>query len=241
MHLGQVGASIVRERSTQGTTPRFCGHPSMIPARAASPARSARANRGLTRGESRRHCGDRPRCAEITPVQPPESAPPDPIDALIMRLVRDREAVATPTDVAAIVERIATAPFSRRLLRVPARDRGLTYGGITVERLTDSLDYHLVKRVRDERQWAEGTTAAHYLRDLRAAARHPDARVLVYARQDDFAAATMSSTEEIVALHRRGMKWLAHLLVVYSARHGTVQTGYMFSGIQELMLPEVVR
>jgi hypothetical protein len=112
-------------------------------------------------------------------VQPTEPAPPHPIDALIMRLVRDHEVLATPDDVAAIVERIATAPFSRRLLRVPARDRGLTYGDITLERLTDSLDYHLVKRVRDEFQWAEGTSAATYLADLRTAARRPGARALV--------------------------------------------------------------
>jgi hypothetical protein len=155
--------------------------------------------------------------------------------------VRDHETGATPADVAAIVERIATAPFSRRLLRVPARYRGMTYGSIIVERLTDSLDYHLVKRVRDELQWAEGTTAAEYLRDLRAAARHPGARVFVYAWQDDFVAATMSSTDETVAAHRRGPKWHANLLVVYSARRGTVQTGYMCSGIQELTLPEVIR
>ena len=56
-------------------------------------------------------------------MQPPEPAPPDPADELIVRLVRDHEAVATLDDVAAIVERIAMAPFSRRLVRVPVRSR----------------------------------------------------------------------------------------------------------------------
>jgi len=174
-------------------------------------------------------------------VQPPEPAPPHPVDALIVRLVRDHEAVATPDDVAAIVERIATAPFSQRLLRVPARDRGLTYGGITVERLTDSLDYHLVKRVRDERQWAEGTTAAHYLRDLRTAVRSPGASLLVYARAGDICAATITSTEEAIPEGRLGPEWQSHVLVVYSARRGTLLTGHMFSAIQTINLPEAIR
>jgi hypothetical protein len=174
-------------------------------------------------------------------VQPPESAPPYPVDRLIMRLVRDPEAVATPADVAAIVDRIATAPFSQRLLRVPARYRGMTYGGITVERLTHSLDYHLVKRVRDERQWVEGTTTAHYLRDLRAAIQSPQASLLVYARAGDTCAATISPTHGAVPPWRLGSGQLPNMLVIYSAVQGALVTGHMLSAIETVSLPEDIR
>ena len=174
-------------------------------------------------------------------MQPPEPASSHPVDALIVRLVRDHQTVATPDDVAAIVERIATAPFSRRLVRVPVRVRGLTYGDIVVERLTDALNYHLVKRVRIDFQWAEGTTAAQLLRDLRAAAQSPQASLLVYARSGDICAATMTPTRRVVPLHRLGPESLPNLLVVYSALQGTLVTGHMFSTIERVNLPEAIR
>ena len=57
-----------------------------------------------------------------------------------MRLVRDPETVVTSADVAAIVERIATAPFNQRPMRVRTRERGLTYGDITLGSLAAPLD-----------------------------------------------------------------------------------------------------
>jgi hypothetical protein len=174
-------------------------------------------------------------------VQPPESAPPHPTDELIVRLVRDREAVATPTDVAVIVERIATAPFNHRPMRVRARDRGLAYGSIVIGQIADPLEFHLAKRVQQERQWIDGTTIDEYLSDLRTAVHHPYARVLLYDRAGQVCAATISPTEDIVPIHRRGRDWLPHMLVVYWAQRATIRTGYMFSGIQELNLPEAIR
>ena len=174
-------------------------------------------------------------------MQPPESAPSHPVDELIIRLVRDHETVATPADIAAIVERIATAPFNRRRVRVFGTDRNLTYGGAPIGRVADPLALHLAKRVELERQWAFGTSADEYLASLRVSAQYPRARVLVYERSADFVAATISPTELVVPVHRRGRDWDPHLLVVYSARHGVLRTGYMYSDFGELDMPEAIR
>jgi hypothetical protein len=174
-------------------------------------------------------------------VQPPEPAPIHPVDERIMRLVRDPETVATPDDIAAIVERIAMAPFNQRPMRVRTRERGLTYGDITLGSLAAPLDIHLVKRVLVEEQWSIGTTAEEYLADLRTAARYPQGSVLVYARSADICAATISPTIEVVPDHGRGRRALPHLLVVYSAVHSVVKTAYMYSDRSELDLPEAIR
>jgi hypothetical protein len=158
-----------------------------------------------------------------------------------MRLIRDPETVATPADVTAIVERIATAPFNRHPVRMRGRDRALTYGGITGGRLADPLALHLAKRGQQEKQWVAGTTADEYLADLRLSAQHPQARVLVYERSADIFAATISPTVEIVPGHRLGPEWLSHLLVVHSALYGVLRTGYMYSEFGRLDMPEAIR
>lgn len=167
--------------------------------------------------------------------------PPDTVDALIVRLIRDDRAVATPADVAIIVARIASAPFNRRPVRVPGPDRGLAYGGVVIGRTADPLDVRLAKRVVRERQWVDGTTVDEYLADLRASARHPAARVLVYERSGEAFAATISLTTQVVPSRRRGTGSLPLLLVVYSASYGVVRSAYMYSDFSELDMPEAIR
>lgn len=173
-------------------------------------------------------------------MQPPDSASPHPVDQLIVRFIRE-EIEASPEDVDRIVQRIATAPFNRRPTRVLSRERGMMYGDIVLGRMADPLVLHLVKRVVDEEQWAIGTTADEYLSDLRAAVLHPHAQIMVYERGGDLVAATMSPTDDIVPDNRRGVNWQPYLLVVYSARHGSVLSGYMFSTIEKLNLPERIK
>jgi hypothetical protein len=157
-----------------------------------------------------------------------------------VRLARG-EAEATPEDVDAIVQRMASAPFNGRPVRVPRLDRGLVYGDIVIGRIADPLDVHLAKRVRQEMQWVDGTTAEEYLADLRTAARLPHARLLVYQRGSDLVAAAIVRTVEAVPIEHLGPRWLPNLIVVHSARHGTLLTGYMFSDMSELDLPEEIR
>jgi hypothetical protein len=155
-------------------------------------------------------------------------------------LIRD-EADASSEDLDRIVQCIATAPFNPHPIRVRTRDRGLTYGRIVLGRSADSLDFHLAKRVQQEEQWIDGTTADEYRADLTAAVLHSGARLLVNERAGDVFSATISPTEEIVPVERRGENWLMNLLVVYSATHANLRTGYMFSSLATLNLPEAIR
>src|SRR2546429_6729293 len=104
----------------------------------------------------------------------------DPADALIREIILTKR---TPieSEIAVILGRMASAPFNRRQMKVPRRDRGHTYRGQTLGERADSLTYHLVKRVVIEEQWALGTTPDDYVEDLHRAVRDPQARLAVYA------------------------------------------------------------
>jgi hypothetical protein len=173
-------------------------------------------------------------------VQPLDPASPHPVDQLIVRLIRG-EIEASPEDVDRIVQRMATAPFNQHPTRVPLRDRGTVYGSIVLRRLADPLEVHLVKRVVVEEQWAFGTTMDEYLADLRSAILHDRASLLVYERTNDLVAATMTPTDDVVPASRRGVNSEPNMLVVYSARHGSVLSAYMFSTVERLDLPEAIR
>lgn len=173
-------------------------------------------------------------------MQPPDLASQHPVDQLIVRLIREK-IEASPEDVDRIVQRMASAPFSRRSVRVPSRERGMSYGDIVLGRVSESLAYHLVKRVRVEHQWADGTKADEYLHDVQIAAWHPAAQVLVYERSGDFFVATISPTTEVVPVERLGCDWQPNLLVVYSAQHAMVTKSYMFSSLEAVNLPERIR
>jgi hypothetical protein len=63
----------------------------------------------------------------------------------------------------------------------------------------------------------------------------------MYERGSDLVVATVSPAGDVVPAHRRGANWMPNLLVVYSALHGSVVTGYMFSTEDKLNLPERIR
>lgn len=136
---------------------------------------------------------------------------------------------------------MAEAPFDRREVPVPERLRGLAYQGHVLAARHDSLVYHLIKRILDERQWAEGTTIADYLADLRRAVLHSATRLAVYERRGGFMAVTLTQTVAVVPLARRAAGTLPHLLVVYSAERGMIITGYQVSSLDLTGIPEAAR
>jgi hypothetical protein len=173
-------------------------------------------------------------------VQPPDATSQHPVDLLIVRLIR-QEVDASPADVGRIVQRMATAPFNQHPVRVPGQDRGLIYSGAAIGRTSAPLSLHLAKRVVQDEQWTFGTTEDEYLADLRTAAQHPQARTLVYERTTDYVSATISPTVEVVPVQRLGRRSLPLLVVIYSARHGVLRTGYMYSDFSKLDMPEAIR
>src|SRR5215211_2778926 len=132
-----------------------------------SPARVNSSSRSPTRRRRRTRPGNR------HPVVPSQH----PADRLIRDLIATRRR-ATPEEVAAIIARMASAPFDGRTVRVVPALRGVLPGATA-----NALTSHLAKRVFDERQWASGTTADDYLNDLRRAVRSPAGRLLVYNRR----------------------------------------------------------
>lgn len=160
-----------------------------------------------------------------------------PVDTLIRDLIRTRRA-ASDDEIVRIIDRMATAPFDQRLVPVPMKLRGITYQGHTLGARADSLTYHLLKRVVDERQWAIGTTAAQYVADIGRAIRHPSARLTVYERRGGYMAATLTPTTAAIPVARRASGSLPALLVVYSADRGSILSGYHASGVTQTGIPE---
>jgi hypothetical protein len=139
-----------------------------------------------------------------------------PVDLLIRDLLGTGRA-ATPEEVAQIIERMATAPFTMRPRSVPVNERGITHLGITLGDRISSLDYHLVKRVTLEEQWAYGTIAEEYLHDLHQAVRHREAHLALYERRDGPIAAISCPAHLVVPLQRLGPEARELALVIYSA------------------------
>ena len=163
-----------------------------------------------------------------------------PADQLVRELIRTGRA-ATPDDVRRIIERMATAPFDPGAVRVRVSERGMHYQGRTIGARVDSLTYHLTKRVVLEEQWVDGKTAWQYIADLRAGVKHSDARVVVYARRSGYLAATTTPIARIIVPARQGARPLPKLLVIYSADHGMIVTGYQFSRLEEIGIPQEAR
>ena len=132
---------------------------------------------------------------------------------------------------------MATAPFSREIRRVPKKDRGYSYQGHVLGARTDSLTYHLIKRVVIEEQWIEGTTAPQYIADLRRAVRSRAIRLAVYVSGEDHRVAVIARTDRAVPPVRRGPRPEELLLVVYSANRGIIVTGYQVSSVAATSIP----
>lgn len=160
------------------------------------------------------------------------------MDSLIRAIILTRRQ-ATPTEVDQIIGRIASAPFETKPVRVPVQYR-VAFQGRTLRNREPSVLVHFIKRTLAERQWHRETTQDDYLADLWHAARAPEARVLAYTRWGERFAATITPTERVVPRGRLGPEFCGNLLVVYSADRGMIRTGYMFTDLADLDLPEDV-
>jgi hypothetical protein len=163
-----------------------------------------------------------------------------PVDRLIRELIASGR-MPDSEELTQIANRMATAPFDTRVIPVPVRMQGLVYQNQVLGTRADSLRYHVIKRVLDERQWANGTTPVQYVADLRRAVRNPLSRLGIYARRGGAIAVSLGSTEFAVPLSRRTRESLPNLLVVYSADRGTIISGYQASGLEQTGIPEDAR
>jgi hypothetical protein len=136
--------------------------------------------------------------------------------------------VASPRQVTAaertsIVRHIASAEFNRDGVTTEEQIRGLTYLGRTVEPWADSLFVHLVRRVLVQRQWADGTTEAMYLADLREAVLHTAADVRLGLAS---ALPTVQITAPLtVPEERRGPRAQPWIVVIYAPNRDRLVSG----------------
>jgi hypothetical protein len=163
-----------------------------------------------------------------------------PTDRLIRELIQTGH-LPLQGERAQIIERIAAAPFDPRVLPVRQRHRGLTYAGQTLGDRAPALIYHVVQRVVVDRQWGSSTGATDYLEDLHRSVLWPSALLAVYARRGGHTATVLTGTEDVLPAARRGPEWLPEFAVIYSADRGTIVTGYQFSSLATLALPDELR
>jgi hypothetical protein len=163
-----------------------------------------------------------------------------PADRLIRELVSTGRR-ATGDEIAQIVEQMAAAPFHRAVLLVARHLRGLAFQGRAIGDREDALTCHLIKRVVTDRQWAEDTSTADYLADLRRAVRAPAARLALYSRRGGHIAVTLAPTADAVPDARRAASSLPEILVVYSADRGMIVTGYQVSSLSQTGIPAEAR
>ena len=159
-----------------------------------------------------------------------------PVDRLIRGRIQTRRNVEQH-DIERILDRIATAPFDPRVVRVPTEERGLTYGFRRLLPWDDSLFAHLVRRVVLDQAWAIGTTADEYLRDLHHAARLSSIGLVIYSRRGGSIAGILAPTRFALRAARLGPGSLPELFVVYSADRGAIVSGYQVSSRDELAIP----
>ena len=160
-----------------------------------------------------------------------------PVDRLIHELIQSRRH-ADPEEIARILDRIATARFDPRLVRVPVEERGIAYGSRQLLPWDHSLFVHLVRRVVLDQQWTMGTTAEEYVQDLHRAARVGGVRLVVYTRRGGAIAGILAPTTSAVPAVRLGSGTSQLLFVVYSADRGFIISGYHVPSRDALAIPE---
>jgi hypothetical protein len=163
---------------------------------------------------------------------------PHPADRLIHDLIAHPRTV-TEEEIRLITDRIASAPFNSAIQKVSVADRGFNYQGIIPGRQTDSLTLHLIQRVIKDRHWAIGTTAVEYLRSLHAAARSESVQIALYRQWEERdIAVVIARTRTVLNEHQLGPKSETNLIVVYRADRGILITGYQFSTMDEINIPD---
>ncbi|MGI8691089.1 MAG: hypothetical protein ACR2M3_21115 [Thermomicrobiales bacterium] len=161
-----------------------------------------------------------------------------PADQLIHDLIAHPRA-ATDEEIRLITDRIATAPFNPAIQKVSIANRRFAYQGATPGRQTDSLTLHLIQRVMRDRQWAMGTTAMDYLRSLHAAARSESVQIALYRQWEERdIAVIIARTRTVLGEQQLGARSETNLIVVYRADRGILVSGYQFSTMDEIAIPD---
>jgi len=122
-----------------------------------------------------------------------------PTDQLIRELIAYGR-LPSQSETAEIVNRVSTAEFDSRIIRVPESVR--PHVPHRTERW-DALSLHLTQRVAVDGQWIDGTTPDAFVGDLHAAAGDASARIAIYGARGGNVALVVADTRAVV----RGSTW----------------------------------
>lgn len=150
------------------------------------------------------------------------------------------ERVPTEEEIKRILDHVAKAQFSTRVVPVDRRIVGQVFQGKRLAKNEPSILAHLAKRVLVERQWVDNVTPDEYVAHLRTAVLDAEARKVIYIGKDGRLYAGF------LAINKLPAKLLADgsqdfVWVVYAADYGTIVTGYQVSGLEKINLPPDVR
>ena len=99
----------------------------------------------------------------------------------------------------------------------------------------------MVKRIMVDGQWRIGTTAPQYVEDLRTAIQDAATRIDVFEQRGGVISVAIAATSVAVPANRLEPSPLESLLVVYSADRDIIVSGYQFSSMEEVSIPEEAR
>ena len=159
------------------------------------------------------------------------------------RLIRewlDPKRAPTEAELKLVLDHVAKAPFSSRLVPVDRDIRGKDFQGLVLGASEPSIVAHLAKRVLAEEQWARDVTADEYVAHLHNVAGDPDLQVAVYVGKDRRLCLGLFAPNRIPR-SRLGPRAEPFIWALYLADYGTMASGYQVSGIESITLPEDVR
>ena len=146
-------------------------------------------------------------------------------DKIILELVATLR-FAAEDEIATLIAHVAQAPFASYLARVPNELRQLlAQHNVQTPAKLPSVEWHLLKRIYDERQWPKGTTTDDYIKDLQQAVQHPEVAVWTYRYFGRPYASFLAPSH----LHFAPLS-LPYIYVAYDPQYGTITTGYQASG-----------
>lgn len=183
--------------------------------------------------------------AEVGRYEKAQGFSDDPLDWAVRRALFQGETLDRQT-AEALLARVSGAAFAEHTVRPYTGIRGQSYLGVELRGRVPSVDAHVAKRVLFDREWAYGTTAGEYVRDLQRAVQqaefatmhveYPNSVNRVYAVQ------VFAQTAEAVPRERLGPKHKPWVCVIYSANHGKIVSGYQMldNDVEQLRAERVV-
>ena len=129
--------------------------------------------------------------------------------------------------------RTKQSPSSGQLLRILGHLSNAAFGSAA-----QSASAHLSKRIHEDGEWHDSTTAAQYLADLQSVFGRPDAGLYLFERRGGLMLLGVVSTGSVIDQARKGPRSKNLLAVFYSVDRGRMVSGYQIQTVIKRGIPE---